>query len=262
MTDLAALLRSTAVVLLLSVMGQAATSQSVIDRDAARGVISNDDAIVYRALAIVRPDALPSTYRTEEPNIEKCATDQIRQALGIIEGKPGSYSTAAGILATRPQTQFYFDTPGGHFRLHFDTSGTNAIPTADNDFNGIPDYIDRAAGIADSSWRYEVNQLGNLPPPSDGVNGGGLDLYDIYFQKISAYGFTSIDIPGPNPWNDYASFIVIHCSFAGFPPNHDPEGNVIGALKVTTAHEFYHAIQFAYNVSTASYFMEESSTWM
>ena len=81
-------------------------------------------------------------------------------------------------------------------------------------------------------------------------------------MRVGVYGYTQAELPGPNAWNDYSSHIVVHCNFVGFPPNQDPTGNAFGALKVTIAHEFYHAIQFAYDVGEDIYFMEESSTWM
>ncbi|MCI0406343.1 MAG: DUF6055 domain-containing protein, partial [candidate division Zixibacteria bacterium] len=78
------------------------------------------------------------------------------------------------------------------------------------------------------------------------------------------YGYTQPVSPGPAPWTDYTSFIVVHHTFLGFPPNDDPEGPQKGAMKVTMAHEFHHAIQFAYNASPSGriWFMETTSTWM
>lgn len=43
------------------------------------------------------------------------------------------------------------------------------------------------------------------------------------------------------------TFIAVHNTFNGFPSNSDPEGNQLGALKVTIAHEFKHAIQYRTN---------------
>ena len=36
----------------------------------------------------------------------------------------------------------------------------------------------------------------------------------------------------------------------------------INALRVTAAHEFFHAIQFAYDVKEDLWFMEGSATWV
>ncbi len=234
---------------------------SPIEQDVKAGIISENDAVIYRALAIVRPEAVPTRYLSEVTVPGKCATDEVREATKIIMSDSTAYKSFRDILS-RPVTQVAYQSPQGYFWLHYDTSGTHAVPLADGNGNGVPDYIDHAASYADSVWRYEVQDLGFLPPPADGTQGGGLDQYDIYFQRLTVYGYTQLESPGPNPWYDYSSHVVVHNNFNGFPPNQDPEGNVYGALKVTIAHEFCHALQFAYDAGEEIYFMEETSTWM
>lgn len=242
------------------------TSPSLFEQqlaaDQQSSLISADMATIYRAMAILEPQSLPQRYSRESADISKCATDALVEAFAVINANPELYGSYAKMFMARPQTQFYIESPQGYFRLFFDLTGLHAVPTADNDSSGIPDFIERAANLADSVWSYELDQLAHLKPPVDNGQGGS-DQYDIYFQKIPYYGYTTPESPGPEPWNDYASHIVIHSTFSpGFPPNEDPEGDVMGALKVTIAHEFYHAVQFAYDVSEASFFMEMSSTWM
>ncbi len=233
-----------------------------LSADVSSGLISEDLSKIYRAMAIVAPSELPARYSREAIGLAKCATDALVEAHEVIIANPEQYGTFAKLLLARPQTQFFIESPLGNFRLFFDMTGQHAVPLADNDSSGVPDYIERAADFADSVWMYEVDQLAHLKPPVDQGQGGS-DQYDIYFQVIPYYGFTSPEAAGPNPWNDFSSHIVVHSTFAsGFPPNDDPEGDAIGALKVTIAHEFYHAVQFAYDVSEASFFMEQSSTWM
>jgi hypothetical protein len=41
-----------------------------------------------------------------------------------------------------------------------------------------------------------------------------------------------------------------------------PGANGVAALQVTAAHEFFHAVQFAYDYSEDSWFMEGTATWM
>ncbi len=100
-----------------------------------------------------------------------------------------------------------------------------------------------------------------MAPPSDGAVGGD-SRYDIYFEDMGYYGYTAAESYGPNPWNDATSYIVLHRNFIGFPPNTDPDGDQAGAAKVTVAHEFFHAVQFAYDVGEDGWWMEVSSTWM
>jgi hypothetical protein len=237
------------------------SSTSLIEQDAELGIISADEATIYRAIAIVRPAALPTKYRDAITVPGKCATDEVREAMNLILSDSVLYKSYKEIMS-RPTTQAIFSSARGYFWLHYDTTGNSAVPLADIDHDGFPDYVERAAAYADSSWHYNISTLGHLPPPSDGSLGGGSNKYDIYFLRVGVYGYTQAESSGPNAWNDYSSHIVVHCDFAGFPPNQDPEGDVLGALKVTIAHEFYHAIQFAYDVGEEIYFMESSATWM
>lgn len=55
--------------------------------------------------------------------------------------------------------------------------------------------------------------------------------------------------------------MVIHNNFYGFPPNDDPDGNVLGAAKVTCAHEFKHATQFITSRWSEGGWVELDATW-
>jgi hypothetical protein len=76
-----------------------------------------------------------------------------------------------------------------------------------------------------------------------------------------AYGVTFTDGAvsgyGTPARTAYKSYIYVD-------PNYDGFGYTDRTLpmKVTAAHEYFHAIQFAYNVNAGDWFMEISSTWM
>ena len=147
-------------------------------------------------------------------------------------------------------TAFTYDSPGGKFRLTYETTGPNAVPTTDNNGNGVPDYVEWVASYFDYSWAFEIDTLGFLPPPI------GTGKYQIGFAEMNAYGYTTI-VSGQ------LTRIVMHRNFVGFPPNQDPEGNVKGAAKVTAAHEFKHATQIMYNYwNEPSWYIELDATWM
>ncbi len=129
-------------------------------------------------------------------------------------------------------------SPSGRFRLLFQRDGSHAVPDLDASGTGIPDYIERAAEYADYSWQRQVAEIGFVDPV--GTTPLTMEFRDI-FQDIGAlaYGYT---IP-----EGETTRIVVHNTFLNFPPNDDPEGNQLGALKVTIAHELKHSIQFATN---------------
>lgn len=248
-------------VLLTVPTAEAATPLDKIDQAQEQGKLSADRAILLKAKVLKGDTTLPNEYRADQPLPERCGT---RITSEILENWD-SYSTetrqALREIMARPVQHKSILSPDGYFEIHYDTAGPHAVPAEDGDASGTPDYADNLARYADSSYRTQVLQMGYLPPPPDGDG-----RYDIYTLNLGAglYGFCEPETPGPAPWTDYTSFIVVHNSFIGFPPNNDPEGAQKGAMKATIAHEFHHAVQFAYNASTSGrlWFMEATSTWM
>ncbi|HVP35988.1 MAG TPA: MXAN_6640 family putative metalloprotease [Terriglobales bacterium] len=225
------------------------------------GEIDYETSLIYKVQTIHHLDRIPAKYRAKVETIQKSATPILLEVKkGWLSLSPQTRATLKTLL-TRPAGPFSYNSPEGHFKIHYDTTGVDGVPTADSNSNGIPDYVENLAHYADSSYRTEITYLGYRIPPSDGSNGGD-SKYDIYTEDMPYYGYTMPEDPGPQPWNDYTSYISVHNNFIGFPPNTDPEGNQKGAMKVTVAHEYFHAVQFAYDVDEAEWFMELSSTWM
>lgn len=227
----------------------------------ARGEIDAEAATLLSVRAVTRPDLLPEAYRSPEAKAERCGTLILREALAMAQRlSPGGRAQLAADL-NRPSTSSYYDSPDLYFRIHYNTGGGHAVPADDADLNLVPDYVERIAAYADSSWKVQVGQYGYLAPPSDDTAGGS-SAYDIYCQSIGAYGYASPELAGPAPWNDYSSYVVVHNTFDGFPPNSDPDGDQAGAAKATVAHEFQHACQFAYDEGENGSWMEMTATWM
>ncbi|SYZ73514.1 exported hypothetical protein [Candidatus Zixiibacteriota bacterium] len=265
--------RATAIIFLLALMLPAIAPATtvrpvadIIEKDYQAGQIDYENKIIYQLMSIRDPEKLPVQYKTSAISAAvsgpgKSATAIFREAWSNLKELSPDGQAKVSQYLTRPGGAYAFDSPGGHFKLHYDISGPNAVPTTDADADGIPDYVEKAASYCDSAWRTEVTNLQYMAPPSDGAVGGD-SRYDIYFEEMNYYGYTAPESYGPNPWNDATSYISIHRNFLGFPPNTDPDGDQAGAAKVTIAHEFFHAVQFAYDYSEATWWMEVSSTWM
>ncbi|MXX36593.1 MAG: hypothetical protein F4Z85_00705 [Gemmatimonadetes bacterium] len=190
------------------------------------------------------------------PTALRCGTPHVLQALDAASAL-GPEHLRLKLVQDRRIAQHILLTPSGHFRVHYDTEGRHAVPPTDDDSNGIPDYIDLAATVLDSTWILEVEQLGYKPPPSDKGLGGG-DEYDIYIVELSgsAYGFTHPDALAATT----SSYIRIDNNFTDqrYQKTHG-----LDALRVTIAHEFHHAIQFGYYAPGAgNWWQESTSTWM
>ncbi|MFC1529705.1 MXAN_6640 family putative metalloprotease [Gemmatimonadota bacterium] len=164
--------------------------------------------------------------------------------------------SAAAAQVPRPflENKQIHATPGGAFLIHYTINSPNnrwdEVPDEDLDGDTIPDYIEAAAASLDSV-RAGYLSLGWRSPISDG------DLYDIYFKDLEAwplFGYTQPDHPASTsaPWTS-ASFIVLENDFPEVTFGHEP----LTSMRVTIAHEYHHAIQFAYNLPS-----EESFDWL
>jgi hypothetical protein len=139
-----------------------------------------------------------------------------------------------------------YRSESGRFLLQYEITGPRAVPLADENGNSIPDYVELAAAYADSSWNHLVGTLGFIDPVPNLD-----DPLKIQFNNFSSYGTYG------------GRIITVHNNFTERPfpqPNRDPEGNQKGSLKVTIAHEFKHAIQFAGAARPGSSWIEMDAT--
>jgi len=235
---------------------------SSIEADYQNETISIDEKVQLEIKAIRYFNDLPDSYKSisltsgiKSPGCASMVLLDIRKDWDLISKETQEMFTLA---FARDSSEFTFVSESGFFKFHYDTSGTDSIPEADDDFSGVPDYIEMIAAYCDTSLERHIG-FGYMLPPSDGVLGGD-SLYDIYFQESGIYGFTFPEGDGGEPWNDSYSYIMLNNDFLGFAPNNDPEGDQAGAAKVTCAHEFHHACQYAYDVNEASWIMETDAT--
>lgn len=159
-------------------------------------------------------------------------------------------------ILQRPMLQASIVSPKGYFRIHYDSTGNDAI-----NYNnlGVEQSLILLAQACDSSYNFEVNILGYPPPPNDNAEGGD-NLYDIYVSNTgNSYGYTQGEVLISPDNNTYSSYIVIHNNFNSFPTKG------INAARVTSAHEFFHAIQignYTLRYELDEFFYELSSTAM
>ncbi len=241
------------------------TNLELINQEYAAGKLDYSAYLLLKLQAARHNQALPGRYQAEGVLPLRCGTLPGMEAIRVWNQLDQPTQSSLLSYLQRPSLPFTYDSPGGNFKIHYATAGADAVPGADTNSNSVPDYVERLAEYADSSWHTEVDILGYYLPPSDGGVGGD-NKYDIYALDLGTglYGYCQPENPGPQPWNDYDSYIAVHKDMVtGFScPNGDPDGVQLGRLKVTVAHEFFHAVQFAYDVFDSDWFYETSSTWM
>jgi len=209
---------------------------SAIQHEIQAGTLSKDEGMLQSFYAGYAPERLNPEYRTlsrDHPPIRCMTPVFIEYENAKSELNAGTVSEIESLLSAKTFNSMHSHTsPSGNFILYYDVEGEESIPLDDSDTNGIPDYIEKAAFAADSSYRHEVENIGFMdflkPEP-----------YEIYFVNFGFYGTTRA--------SGSSTSINVHNNFNGFPENTHPEGDQIGALYVTIAHEIKHAIQFATN---------------
>lgn len=107
-------------------------------------------------------------------------------------------------------------------------------------------------------WAFEIGGLGYRKPLADGTRGGNAKL-DVYLKEVGSKGYYGYCAPEKKVYHYTATgYCVLDDDF-------DPAqfgAPAINSLKVTAAHEFFHASQFAYDYSEDPWLMESTATWM
>lgn len=184
---------------------------------------------------------------------------------------------------TRPtyeDSEYTYDSPAGHFKIHYTTTGDAAVyqSDVDEDQDGVPDFVNGCGPILDHVWAKEIDTLGYNPPPSDidyppDWDNGGDGRYDVYLDNLPAQFFGAsyperqVEPGAPV----FTSYLTLRNDYSEWVEEYPLYKNVYEPLKVTAAHEFFHAIHFGYDATEAEmegdsvyrpYWMEISAVWM
>ncbi|MEW5796489.1 MAG: MXAN_6640 family putative metalloprotease [Candidatus Zixiibacteriota bacterium] len=211
-----------------------------------------------------RPAAQSDDETTAYP--EKCGTPAILEFQRNREFLDPRLMAALGVEdEPRPVTQASYGIPGGNTLIHYDVTGTHAVWQAgvDSDGDGVPNYVESLALIADSCYDHIVNTLGYPRPLVDSICvDGGDERVDIYVQALPDryYGQThnqSECYQADVRWE--AAWIQIDHDFQSIPQY---VGRPLDAARVTLAHEMFHVVHFAIDATEHITWFEMSSVWM
>ncbi|KRA31217.1 MULTISPECIES: MXAN_6640 family putative metalloprotease [unclassified Nocardioides] len=152
--------------------------------------------------------------------------------------------------------------------VHYARSTDPNRPDGENDGTGgrwagtdpaLPDYVEFVANTFQQVANRYVS-AGYTAPLGDVIAGGDAKT-DIYIAELGDFGIygycaTDQDIAGHVAAPAYC--VVDNNYKTTEYPAHTPAAN----LQVTAAHEFFHAVQFAYDVNEDGWFMEGTATWV
>ncbi len=209
----------------------------------------------------------------------KCGTTIAAGFSQIKDQLTGKMAVEAELLQGRPgDLPETYDSPQGYFKIHYTISGPATVYQYDIDTipagapDGIPDYVNKVAEIADSVYDKIIVELGYMVPPPDGIAGGD-EKYDIYLDNLPSqyYGYAE-DETRLNAQR-YTSFLVLDNDYSGISPYGDSPlmNRRLDAARVTLAHEYFHAVHFGIDHSEYQYdsfwgyirpWWEMSAVWM
>ncbi len=183
------------------------------------------------------------------------ATLALRDLIRVRDQLRGSAAREADRLLARPAASRRTCTP--RICVHWSNALVNR---RDDDQNGIPDYIDDVRTTVDDVHQQYV-EAGYRAPRPDG-NRGGNNKTDIYIRDVGAqglYGFCTTDkrFRAKGPFDAWAYCVLDN----DYRRRQFPAQTPLENMQVTAAHEYYHAVQFAYDAFEDSWFMEATATW-
>ncbi len=217
----------------------------------------------HQAANCLSPGMFPDSSIYQETGVGYCGTPYML----LLANKDIEAPAYMDPLAQRPSLSFSYDTPQGNFKIHYDTSGTNAVlnPGVDVDpADGVPDYVNFVGDICEHCWAYEIDTMGYTTPPSDSFYAGGGDgRYDFYLVDLGGGLFGQTVPDSVYDYPKYTSFIELDNDYSWYL------GGYQAAIEVTTAHEFFHSIQMGYDATEypnsypySTWWFECTAVWM
>jgi len=272
---------------------------SRIEGAVSRGELDRATADLYWLYALRAPEKLPAAYRCGNDAegrkagaragggaafLPRCGTPAVRSVVSRLARMPVARRAEARELLfgrraprendarrTAAQSSVTGWVESAHFSIIWDpdtvTNADGSPVGAENvDADGVPDVVRQWASALEASYTGVTEILGTAL---------GAEKTTVYIERLGAgfYGFATVDFTTDSDGNPVAllpPYLALNTDLSFVPPNEDPDGRIAGAMKVTAAHEFFHAIQFLdygaprlYSPDFADdWWMEASSTWM
>jgi hypothetical protein len=202
--------------------------------------------MALRDLALLK-DALP-------PALRQRATTYLSRPTA----NPGSCPDYS-CYTTRRVKRVCFSTVCVHYVRRADDR-KNGVPPRDTDSDGRPDYVEHVLTAMTRVHRTYVD-AGYRAPARDGQRGGDArpDIYLAQIGNHGLYGYCTTDQAQVPAHGSASAYCVLDNDYARTEfPAHTPIQN----MQVTAAHEYFHAVQFGYDVGEDPWFMEATATWV
>jgi hypothetical protein len=149
---------------------------------------------------------------------------------------------------------------GGEFLVHFTRAGRNAVPRADRNDSGVPDFVEDVATIyEDVAVTYQQQWGFRIAARDDTVaNNGGDGRFDVYLLDFggNADGAFRTDECTSANRDRCIGYMVQENDFAGYG-----YPSLTEAVKILASHEYFHATQAAYDANQDVVVSEGTAVW-
>jgi hypothetical protein len=245
-----------------------------LDRTLARGSITEPEYALARADALFHPRRFASRYpgaRRPGPHDATGVLRRLRAALPALRGRELAHAERLLARPTQDSDPYGLAYAEGvrtvctqHVCVHWVVEGADAPSLADTDHSGSADWAETTAAVFEEVWAKEVGALGYRPPLDDDASdeNGGDGRLDVYLADVGAdgyFGWCTSDDPASWANREVSAYCVLDNDYR----NPDFDGlSPRAALEVTAAHEFFHAVQFAYDWLEDLWLMEGTAAWI
>ncbi|QWZ09211.1 hypothetical protein KRR39_05310 [Nocardioides panacis] len=220
--------------------------QSRADRPATQP--TRDGTLVLRELALRAHDLATPAERRSARHILRRPTD----GSNAVGGEP-KYTVPAAMVCTATVC------------VHWVENDANAPTGSDGDPATVPSWVSLTLQTVDAVYTAETAVMGYRTPVPDtaAIDNGGDGRLDVYLANIGDQGLYGYCVPDDTARTSVRAvygYCVLDNDYAAteFGGTRTPVDN----LRVTAAHELFHAVQFAYDWSEDPWLMEGTATWM
>jgi len=153
-------------------------------------------------------------------------------------------------------SQLTLNSPSGRFRIHYTTSGSDAVPSFSWVQTIARTFDDVASSFYALGWR--------LAPTS---NGSPYEVYVRDLAPLNFYGQTTSTLPVAGVSSSFTSYIEIDNDYFDSVYQNALSGSqsdtqkALLSLQITATHEYHHAIQYGYNYYFDTWYAEATATW-
>lgn len=153
-----------------------------------------------------------------------------------------------------------------HVCGHWTTKGGDAVPLADANTDGTPDWVADFISYVEVAWDKAAD-YGFRPPKSDitSENHGPDGRLDVYFLDLDGSPPATVYSDDPNKsttsgylYGDFSSYIVIENDFSHYRGSATELENY---RRYLAAHEFFHTVQYAYDAREDLWAIEGTAEW-